>query len=78
MAFNKYAVVKLDPVESNSTGGIVEELAYMIDGVARTDSEMTQHWVNKYDEYKLVPIEEDDPVKVGWIYTDKTHEFVAP
>ena len=78
MAFNKYAVVKLDPVESNSTGGMVEELAYMIDGVSRTDSEMTQHWINKYDEYKLVLIEDDDPVKAGWIYTDKTHEFVAP
>jgi hypothetical protein len=78
MAFNKFAVIKLDPPESYSTGGMVEELIYILDGVARKDSPLTQHWVHKYDEYKLVPIEEDDPVKVGWIYTDKTHEFVAP
>ena len=39
---------------------------------------MSQHWVPKVNEYKMVQIEEDNPVKVGWIYTDKTHQFVAP
>ena len=28
--------------------------------------------------FDLIKISEDSPVKVGWIYTDKTHQFVAP
>jgi hypothetical protein len=78
MAFKRYAVIKLDPPESLSTGGIVEDFVHILDGATRLDGQLTQHWATKIDEYKLIKISEDSPVKVGWIYTDKTHQFVAP
>ena len=76
MAFYKYAVVKLDPPESNSTGGIVVDITHILD--TGTRFELTQHWATKVDEYKLIKISKENPVKVGWIYTDKTHQFVRP
>ena len=78
MAMKRYAVVKLDPPESNSTGGMVEDFVHILEGTSRTDGHITQHWATKVDEYKLIEIEEVTDVKIGWIYTDKTHEFVAP
>jgi len=78
MAFKKYAVIELDPVESLSTGGMVVDTVYILDTATRLDGQLTQHWATKVDEYKLVQIEEDSEVKIGWIYTDKTHQFVAP
>jgi hypothetical protein len=76
MAFYKYAVVKLDPPESNSTGGIVVDMTHILDTGTRLT--LAQHWATKVDEYKLIKISEENPVKVGWIYTDKTHQFVRP
>ena len=76
MAFYKYAVVKLDPPESNSTGGIVVDITHILD--IHTRLTLAQHWETKVDEYKLIKISEENPVKVGWIYTDKTHQFVRP
>ena len=78
MAFKKYAVIKLDPPESNSTGGIVEDFVHILEGASRTDGQLTQHWATKVDEYKLIEVEEESEIKKGWIYTDKTHQFVAP
>lgn len=78
MAWIRYAIVELDPPESNSTGGMVVEITHMLDTDTRATTSMTQHWIPKVNEYKMIKIEEDSPVKVGWIYTDKTHQFVAP
>ena len=78
MAFKRYAVVELDPPESYSTGGMVVDFVHILEGASRTDGQLTQHWANKVDEYKLIEVEEDSEVKTGWIYTDKTHQFVAP
>tara|TARA_B100002019_G_C21208690_1_gene568169 strand:- start:366 stop:602 length:237 start_codon:yes stop_codon:yes gene_type:complete len=78
MAWLKYAIVELDPPESNSTGGMVIELTHMLDTDTRETAPMSQHWLKKVDEYKMIQISEDSPVQVGWIYTDKTHQFVAP
>ena len=78
MAFKRYAVIKLDPPESNSTGGMVEDFVHILEGTSRTDGHITQHWATKVDEYKLVEIEEETDIKIGWIYTDKTHQFIAP
>lgn len=76
MAFKRYAVIELDPPESYSTGGMVVDFVHILEGASRT--ELTQHWATKVDEYKLIEVEEDGEVKIGWIYTDKTHQFVAP
>tara|TARA_B100000902_G_C27062947_1_gene790059 strand:- start:437 stop:673 length:237 start_codon:yes stop_codon:yes gene_type:complete len=78
MAWLKYAIVELDPPESNSTGGMVVEITHMLDSDTRETAPMPQHWLKKVDEYKMVQISEDSPVKVGWIYTDKTHQLIAP
>lgn len=78
MAMVKYAIVKLDPPESLSTGGIVVETTHILDTDTRETAGLIQHWVPKVNEYKMIQITEDNPVKVGWIYTDKTHQFVAP
>lgn len=78
MAFKRYAVIELDPPESLSTGGMVVDFVHILDTATRLDGQLTQHWATKVDEYKLVEIAEDSPVKVGWIYTDKTHQLIAP
>lgn len=76
MAFKRYAVVKLDPPESLSTGGMVVDTVHFLDPSVRLISK--QYWAKKVDEYKLVEIDDDSPVKAGWIYTDKTHQLIAP
>ena len=79
MAFIQYAVVKLDPPESKSNGGMVVDLVQILpesEGGSRLNC--TQHWAKKVDEYKLIPISQNSNVRVGWIYTDKTNYFVAP
>tara|TARA_Y100000389_G_scaffold11060_1_gene10268 strand:- start:231 stop:467 length:237 start_codon:yes stop_codon:yes gene_type:complete len=78
MAFKRYAVIELDPPESYSTGGMVIDFVHIKEGWTRLDGQLTQHWATKVDEYKLIEVEEDSEVKTGWIYTDKTHQFVAP
>tara|TARA_Y200000002_G_scaffold36757_2_gene26963 strand:- start:159 stop:416 length:258 start_codon:yes stop_codon:yes gene_type:complete len=84
--FKKFAVIKLDPPETHSTGGMVEKTIYFLEGTYNingaggkfsTDNEK-EDWNDKVTEYKLVQIEDDSPVTTGWIYTDKTNELIAP
>jgi len=72
----RYAVVKLDPPESLSTGGMVVDTVHFFDPSVRLISK--QYWAKRVDEYILIEIDHSSPVKSGWIYTDKTHQLIAP
>ena len=76
MAFKRYAVVKLDPPESLSTGGMVVDTIHYLDPSLRLKGK--QYWAKKVNEYILVEIDHYSPVQSGWIYTDKTHQLIAP
>ena len=86
MAFKKFAVIKLDPPETHSNGGMVEKTIYFLEGTYNINgaggkfstSNEKEDWNEKVTEYKLIPIEDDSPVTAGWIYTDKTNELIAP
>lgn len=79
MAHKKVAIIRLDPPESLSTGGIVEDVLQFPE--SQTKENCSQHWANK-SNYIWVEIDDTPdnptPIKSGWIYTDVTHEFVAP
>ena len=72
--FIKKAVVKLDPPETKSTGGMVVEI---ISQAAATVSDFStpKKYVNN-SEYLLVRC--DDNCQIGWIYTDKTNYLKSP
>jgi hypothetical protein len=66
------AVVKMDPPETYSTGGVVI--------MVRQDDENATYGPGGNTPYtipkgcKIIPCNEN--VKTGWIYTDKTYLFV--
>ena len=78
----KVAIVKLDPIETKSTGGIVEKVfLHMVreDGVADEPGDYRFPW-RQYEgnsAYKVITNASDD-VNVGWIYQDKTHILRDP
>ena len=79
MAKRMMALVKMDPAETNSTGGVVEEV---IVGDTELDDSATGRGESSYDYsekqdvsgYQLINCGDD--VKVGWIYADKTNVFI--
>ena len=68
------AVVQLDPPESYSTGGVVTEIISQ-SGMSESDFRTPTKYVGN-SNYKLVSCDEN--CKVGWIYTDKTHQLISP
>jgi len=76
MANRNFAVVQMDPVESNSTGGIVVALKDWPENASdRTGTVFElQYEFGTQHTYKLIPCGDD--VKINWIYTDKTNIFV--
>ena len=75
--YNKKAVVKLDPPETNSTGGVVVEILSQA-GRAKSDWKVPTGKEHYFDNSEYAVIECSDDFKVGWIYTDKTHTLIAP
>ena len=77
----EYRVLSIFVVVAGALLGVISmvvETTHILDTDTRETAGLTQHWVSKVTEYKMIQITEDNPVKVGWIYTDKTHQFVAP
>ncbi len=79
MAKRMMALVKMDPAETKSTGGVVEEVIVgdtELDDLAKERGESSYDYSEKQDVsgYKLINCGDD--VKVGWIYADKTNVFV--
>tara|TARA_B110000285_G_scaffold34422_1_gene36570 strand:- start:4515 stop:4766 length:252 start_codon:yes stop_codon:yes gene_type:complete len=76
MANRKFAVVQKDPVETNSTGGIVVSLKNWPENASdrtRTVFELPNEFGTGHT-FELIPCGDD--VQIGWIYTDKTNIFV--
>ena len=84
--YTRMAVVKLDPPESYSTGGIVVDIVQWWNK-SEAIANGNQVPANYYDDagpyknpyegksgYKCVPSE---TAQVNWIYTDKTNELIA-
>jgi len=80
----RYAVVQMDPVESNSNGGIVVAIkpawpantSDMIDpdtNEIMSVFELSNEFGTDHT-FKLIPCGDD--VEVNWIYTDKTNIFI--
>lgn len=78
MALRKFAIVKKDPPETNSTGGIVVKISNWPENASERVGSVydlsTQRFYNPSYKYELIPCGDD--VKEGWIYTDKTNIFV--
>lgn len=79
----RYAVVQMDPVSSNSNGGVVvaikESWPANTSDMIDPDTNETMTVFNLSNEFgtdhtfKLIPCGDD--VEVNWIYTDKTNIF---
>jgi len=79
----RYAVVQMDPVSSNSNGGVVvaikESWPANTSDMIDPDTNETMTVSNLSNEFgtdhtfKLIPCGDD--VEVNWIYTDKTNIF---
>ena len=75
MANRYFAVVKLDDYNTtHSTGGIVMGVKYWPENSSDRPGSIFDIEVSYGTGHELVPCDEN--VKVGWIYTDKTHQFV--
>ena len=74
----KVAIVKLDPVETKSTGGVVEEIFIKMSNFTQNDGYVLpwQKYVND-SNYKVIDDASDDVV-VGWILQDKTNVLHDP
>ena len=75
--YNKKAVVKLDPPETNSTGGMVVDILSQA-GRASSDWKIPEGKEHYFDNSEYAVVECNDECSVGWIYTDKTHTLIAP
>ena len=67
----KVAVVKLDPADTYSTGGIVEHVFVHMEGGVEHDDYKFPWRQYEISGYKVIEDATDD-VKVGWILQDKT------
>ena len=67
----KVAVVKLDPADTYSTGGIVEHVFIHMEGGVEQDDYKFPWRQYEISGYKVIEDATDD-VKVGWILQDKT------
>ena len=66
------AVVKLDPVDTGSTGGVVEHcFLQMADGVEENGYSFPWRSYESNADYKVIENCSDN-VKIGWILQDKT------
>ncbi len=85
------AIVKLDPADSNSTGGVVEAIVCWeenevygnesgVDGQPIIQPYQKDDGVTVIDGYEAVDLGEDNSggVKVGWIMQDKTKVLRDP
>ena len=72
----KTALVKLDPVEAISTGGIVEKVWVKADTYAPSN---IPPWSDYFGDsnYKIIENVSDDVV-VGWVLQDKTNILHDP
>ena len=79
MAHRWYAIVRMDDhATTNSTGGVVEAVRYDDENaVYRQEYTLEDPHTIPYkipEGCQKIPCTEE--VKPGWIYTDKTHQFV--
>ena len=66
------AVVKMDPADTYSTGGVVEHVFLdMEDGKEEDGYQFPWRAYESNNDYKVINSASDD-VKVGWILQDKT------
>lgn len=67
-----WVVIQLDDFETtHSTGGVV------IDVQPVSETMLRSQWpTEKLGSDKIIKECSDDDVKVGWIYTDKTHQII--
>lgn len=72
----KTVLVKLDPVGSNSTGGIVEKVWVKADTYAPSNRAPWEDYRND-SNYKIIENVSDD-VMVGWVLQDKTNILHNP
>jgi len=74
MANRNFAVVQKDPVETNSTGGIVVGLKNWPENASDRVGSIWDITASFGSGHELIPC--GDGVQIGWIYTDKTNIFV--
>jgi len=75
MADRYFAVVKLDDYNTtHSTGGVVMSVKYWPESSSDRPGSIYDIEACFGSGHELIPCGDD--VKVGWIYTDKTHLFV--
>jgi hypothetical protein len=88
------AIVKLDPADTNSTGGVVEWIGFWEDNEVNDDTIIPQPYQNSsgviqsgYKAITLSTVTDEDVaeavlnpngVKVGWILQDKTNILRDP
>ena len=74
----KVAIIKLDPTDTHSTGGIVEQVFIRIDNMLEEHGyRFPWRQYEGNSAYKVITDASDD-VKIGWIYQDKTHILRDP
>ena len=75
MANRYFAVVKKDDYETTaSTGGIVVSIKNWPENASDRTAKPYDLELSFGAGHELVPCDEN--VQIGWIYTDKTHQFV--
>ena len=68
----KIAVVKMDPADTYSTGGVVEDVfIHMEGGVEENGYKFPWRAYESNNDYKVIE-DATDNVKIGWILQDKT------
>lgn len=88
------AIVKLDPADTNSTGGVVEWIGFWEDNEVNDDTIIPQPYQNSsgviqsgYKAITLATVTDEvvdeavlnpNGVKVGWIMQDKTGDLRNP
>jgi len=75
MANRYFAVVKKDNYNTtHSTGGVVVAIKHWPENASDRTSEVFNVQNNYGSDHELIACDEN--VKVNWIYTDKTNQFV--
>lgn len=77
MAKERYAIIKLDPPETNSTGGVVKGFCFKYTGEGEPHDPAMNENFGVESGHKLIRCE-DLNVKEGWIMQDKTNVLRDP
>ena len=76
----KVVAVKLDPAESNSTGGVVEWVGYIYKKIGSDPVEWETTKYHNNSEYRVFEYTDDEQgnYEINWIMQDKTGIIYNP